>query len=67
MKGKKEIIVSTVVVAGVLLTLFFYLMETGEINFDQIVLVGSLNTRWFSDVRHMGQNKKCTKRITRKR
>jgi multisubunit Na+/H+ antiporter MnhB subunit len=40
MKGKKEIIVSTVVVAGVLLTLFFYLMETGEINFDQIVLVG---------------------------
>jgi len=40
MKGKKEIIVSTVVVAGVLLTLFFYLMSTGEIEFNQIVLVG---------------------------
>jgi multisubunit Na+/H+ antiporter MnhB subunit len=40
MKGKKEIIVSTVVVAGVLLTLFFYLMGTGEIEFNQIVLVG---------------------------
>jgi multisubunit Na+/H+ antiporter MnhB subunit len=40
MKGKKEIIVSTAVVAGVLLTLFFYLMGTGEIEFNQIVLVG---------------------------
>jgi hypothetical protein len=40
MKGKKEIIVSTVVVAGVLVTLFFYLMGTGEIEFNQIVLVG---------------------------
>ena len=40
MKGKKEIIVSTVVVAGVLLTLFFYLMSTGKIEFNQIVLVG---------------------------
>jgi hypothetical protein len=40
MKGKKEIIVSTVVVAGVLLTLFFYLMSTGEIEFNQIILVG---------------------------
>jgi multisubunit Na+/H+ antiporter MnhB subunit len=40
MKGKKEIIVSTIVVAGVLLTLFFYLMSTGEIEFNQIVLVG---------------------------
>jgi hypothetical protein len=40
MKGKKEIIVSTVVVAGVLLTLFFYLMGTGEIEFNQIALVG---------------------------
>ncbi len=40
MKGKKEIIVSAVVVAGVLLTLFFYLMSTGEIEFNQIVLVG---------------------------
>jgi multisubunit Na+/H+ antiporter MnhB subunit len=40
MKGKKEIIVSTVVVAGVLLTLFFYLTGTGEIEFNQIVLVG---------------------------
>ncbi len=40
MKGKKEIIVSTVVVAGVLVTLFFYLTGTGEIEFNQIVLVG---------------------------
>ena len=40
MKGKKEIIVSTVVVTGVLMTLFFYLMGTGEIEFNQIVLVG---------------------------
>ena len=40
MKGKKEIIVSIVVVAGVLLTLFFYLMDTGEIDFDKIILVG---------------------------
>jgi len=40
MKGKKEIIVATVVVAMVLLTLFFYLMGTGEIEFNQIVLVG---------------------------
>ena len=39
MKGKKEIIVPTVVVAGVLLTLFFYLMGPGEIEFNQIVLV----------------------------
>ena len=40
MKGKKEIIVSTVVVAMVLLTLFFYLMGTGEIKYEQILLVG---------------------------
>ena len=40
MKGKKEIIVSIVVVAGVLLTLFFYLMGSGEIEFNEIVLVG---------------------------
>ena len=40
MKGKKEIIVSAVVVTGVLMTLFFYLMGTGEIEFNQIVLVG---------------------------
>jgi multisubunit Na+/H+ antiporter MnhB subunit len=40
MKGKKEIIVATVVVAMVLLNLFFYLMGTGEIEFNQIVLVG---------------------------
>ncbi len=40
MKGKKEIIVSTVVVVGVLLTLFFYLMGTGEIELNQIGLVG---------------------------
>ena len=40
MKGKKEIIVATVVVAMVLLTLFFYLMGTGEIELNQIGLVG---------------------------
>ena len=40
MKGKKEIIVATVLVAMVLLTLFFYLMGTGEIEFNQILLVG---------------------------
>jgi hypothetical protein len=40
MKGKKEIIVTTVLVAMVLLTLFFYLMGTGEIEFNQILLVG---------------------------
>jgi hypothetical protein len=40
MKGKKEIIAGTAVVAMVLLTLFFYLMSTGEIEFNQIVLVG---------------------------
>ncbi len=39
MKGKKEIIVSIVVVAMVLLTLFFYLIETNEIEFNQILLV----------------------------
>ena len=39
MKGKKEIIVATVLVAMVLLTLFFYLMGTGEIEFNQIILV----------------------------
>ena len=40
MKGKKEIIVATVLVAMVLLTLFFYLMGTGEIELNQIILVG---------------------------
>jgi len=40
MKGKKEIIVATVLVAMVLLTLFFYLMGTGEIELNQILLVG---------------------------
>ena len=40
MKGKKEIVVATVVVAMVLLTLFFYLMGTGEIELNQIGLVG---------------------------
>ena len=40
MKGKKEIIVATVVVAMVLLTLFFYLMGTGKIELNQIGLVG---------------------------
>ena len=38
MKGKK-IIVATVVVTMVLLTLFFYLMGTGEIELNQIGLV----------------------------
>jgi hypothetical protein len=40
MKGKKEIIVATVVVAMVLLTLFFYLMGTSKIELNQIGLVG---------------------------
>jgi hypothetical protein len=40
MKGKKEIIVATVLVAMVLVTLFFYLMGTREIEYHQIVLVG---------------------------
>ena len=40
MKGKKEIIAGTVVVAMVLLTLFFYLTSTSEIEFNQILLVG---------------------------
>ena len=40
MKAKKEIIVTTVLVVMVLLTLFFYLMGSGEIEFNQIVLVG---------------------------
>lgn len=39
MKGKKEIIVATILVAMVLVTLFFYLIGTSEINFDQIVLI----------------------------
>jgi uncharacterized membrane protein YjjP (DUF1212 family) len=39
MKGKKEIILSTVIVALVLLTMFFYLTETNEIEFNQILLV----------------------------
>jgi hypothetical protein len=40
MKGKKEIIVATVLVAMVLVTLFFYLMGTHEIEINQIFLVG---------------------------
>jgi hypothetical protein len=40
MKGKKEIIVSTVVVAMVLITLYFYLIGAPEIELNQIVLVG---------------------------
>lgn len=40
MKAKKEIIVATVVVAMVLVTLFFYLIDTGEIELNQIGLVG---------------------------
>jgi len=40
MKAKKEIIVATMVVAMVLLTLFFYLMGTSKIELNQIGLVG---------------------------
>ena len=40
MKNIKEIVLSILVAAGVILTLFFYLMGTGEIEFNQIVLVG---------------------------
>jgi len=40
MKGKKEIIVATVIAALVILTLIFYLMESKEIEFNQILLVG---------------------------
>ncbi len=40
MKGKKEIIVATVVVALVLVTLFFYLLGTGQIELNQIGLAG---------------------------
>jgi hypothetical protein len=40
MKGKKEIIAATVLVAMVLVTLFFYLMGTDEIEINQIFLVG---------------------------
>jgi hypothetical protein len=39
MKGKKEIIVATVLVAMVLVTQFFYLMGTHEIEINQIFLV----------------------------
>jgi chromate transport protein ChrA len=68
MKGKKEIIVATVLVAMVLVTLFFYLMGTREIEYHQIVLVGiaivlvalAMYVIW-------EKNKECTKRITRKR
>ena len=40
MKGKKEIIVATVVVFMVLLTMFFYLLSAVEIEFNEILLVG---------------------------
>ena len=40
MKDKKEIIVATVLVAMVLLTLFFYLWGTGEIKVNEIIMVG---------------------------
>ena len=40
MKGKKEIIVATVIIAMLLLTLLFYLMGTSEIEYNQILLVG---------------------------
>ncbi len=40
MKAKKEIIVTTVLVVMVLLTLFFYLMGTPKIEYNQIVMIG---------------------------
>ncbi len=40
MKGKKEIIVAAVVVALVLVTLFIYLLGTGQIELNQIGLAG---------------------------
>jgi len=40
MKAKKEIIISAVIGAMVLLTLFFYLIDSDEIDFNQIALVG---------------------------
>jgi len=40
MKDKKSIVLSILVAAGVLLTLFFYLRGAGEIELNEIVLVG---------------------------
>jgi len=40
MKDKKGIVLSILVAAGVLLTLFFYLRGAGEIELNEIVLVG---------------------------
>lgn len=40
MKGKKEIILSTVLVAMILITLYFYLIESPKIELNQIVMVG---------------------------
>ena len=40
MKGKKEIIVATILVAMVLVTLFLYLIGTREIEYNQIVSIG---------------------------
>lgn len=40
MKAKKEIIVTTILVVMVLLTLFFYLMGTPKIEYNQIMSIG---------------------------
>ena len=40
MKNIKEIVLSSLVVAGVILTLFFYLTGAGEIELNEIILVG---------------------------
>ncbi len=40
MKGKKEIIISTVLVTMILLTLCLYLINTNEITVNQIAMVG---------------------------
>jgi len=40
MKDKKVIFVSIIIVGAVLLTLFFYLMGAGDIELNEIVLVG---------------------------
>jgi multisubunit Na+/H+ antiporter MnhB subunit len=40
MNGKKEIVVAIVIAVAVLLTLFFYLRDAGDIELNEIVLVG---------------------------
>lgn len=40
MKGKKEIVVGILIAVMILLTLLLYLMQTGDINADKILLVG---------------------------